>query len=65
LREDAKNYSQTSGDFGCAQKNSKTFAHSDVLAPRFRVLEVIPSTGDEHNSNHDAQKKKRDIRELS
>jgi hypothetical protein len=31
---------------------------------RLRVLEVIPSTGDEHKSNHDPQKKKRDISEL-
>jgi len=33
-------------------------------APRLRAFEVISSTGDEHNSNHDAQKKKRDISEL-
>lgn len=37
---------------------------SDVLASRLRVLEVLPPTGDEHNSNHDAQKKKRDISKL-
>jgi hypothetical protein len=43
----------------------EAFTHSDVLVSRVRVLEVIPSTGDEHNPNHDAQKKKRDISELS
>ena len=46
------------------RKTVKPFAHSDILASRLRILEVIPSAGNEHKSNHDAQKKKRDISEL-
>jgi hypothetical protein len=42
----------------------EAFAHSDVFASRLRVFEVLPSTGDEHHSNHDAQKKKRNVSEL-
>jgi hypothetical protein len=64
LRENAKNYSKTCGDFGCAQENGEAFAHSDVLASRLRVLQVLPPTGDEHNPNHDVQKKKRDVNKL-
>ncbi len=63
MRENAKNYSETSGDFGRAWKNGEAFAHSDVLASRLGILEVRPATSDEHKSNRDAQKKKRDISE--
>jgi len=45
-------------------KMGEAFAHSDVLASRLGVLEVFPSTGDKHNPNHHAQKKKRYISEL-
>jgi|SRR6266481_4251936 len=41
LRENAKNYPDTSADFGRAQKNSEAFAHSDVLASRLRFLECF------------------------
>ena len=64
MSEDAKDDSETSGTLSRTQKNRKTFAHFDVFAPGLRILEVLPSTGDEHNPNHDAQKKKRDISEL-
>ena len=39
----------------------RPLAHSNVLAPSLRILEVFPSTRHEHDPDHDAQKKKRDV----
>jgi hypothetical protein len=46
-------------------KDREAFAHSNGLASHLRILEVFPSTRYEHDPNHDAQKKKRDISETS
>jgi len=53
-----------SGTLSRAQKHREAFAHANVFAWRLRILEVFPSTGDEHYRDHDAQKKKRDISEM-
>jgi len=65
LGENAKDDTETSGDPSRAQKNREAFAHSDGLAPSLRILQVFPSARHEHDPNHDAQKKKRDISETS
>ena len=39
----------------------KPFAHSNVLAPSLRSLEVFPSARHEPDPDHDGQKEKRDI----
>src|SRR5439155_11009017 len=53
-----------SGTLSRAQKHREAVAHANVFASRLRILEVFPSTGDEHYRDHDAQKKKRDISEM-
>jgi hypothetical protein len=65
LGEYAKDHSQAPCDLSRAQKNREAFAHFNGLASRLGVLEVFPSTRYEHDPNHDAQKKKRDISETS
>ena len=65
LGENAKDHSQAPCDFSRAQKDREAFAHSNGLASPLRILEVFPSTRYEHDSNHDAQKKKREISETS
>jgi hypothetical protein len=65
LGENAQDHSETSSDLSRAQENREAFAHFNGLASRLGVLEVFPSTRYEHDPNHDAQKKKRDISETS
>jgi hypothetical protein len=60
----AKDHSETSGELRRAENNREAFARSDVFAPSLRVPEVFPSTRHEHDPNHNAQKKKRDISEM-
>jgi hypothetical protein len=65
LGEYAKDHSQVPCDLSPAQKNREVFAHFNGLASRLRILEVFPSTRYEHDPNHGAQKKKRDMSETS
>jgi hypothetical protein len=57
LSQNAKNHSETSGEFSRAEKNCEPFAHFNILASRVGVLEVIPSTRDGHDPDHYAQEK--------
>jgi hypothetical protein len=61
LGKNAKDYPETSGELGHAQKNREAFAHATVVASACRVPKVIPSARQEHESYHDAQEEKRDI----
>jgi len=65
LREDAKDNSETPCELSGTQKNGEALAHSNVLASSLGVFEMFPSTGHEHDSDHDAQEKKRDVCEPS
>jgi len=65
LRQEAKHYSKASGQFRCSQENREGLTHSNAFASFLSTLEMFPSAHDEHEPDHDAQQKQRNIGETS
>ena len=61
LRENAEGNAEASGKFGRTQENREWFAHADALAPSGGVLEMAEAAGQENESDHETNEKKRDI----